>query len=674
MVTGYRLKPATKGMIALAVLLFAAAFCASPWGRAWDQFVGDMLFTLRGPVETPSEIVIVAVDEPSFGTIEKQWPWPRSLHARLIDSLFAAGARAVVFDIIFAEASDPEEDRELRAALERHPPVALASEINEISEKHYFQEILVSPHADVLGPLTSTGIANVPLDTDGVVRRLPHSREGLPSLAMKAASLYCLDAACPGFAAGEDPAADRREINFPGPQRTVETVSYYQALDPGRFLRAGIFNGKLVFVGLSLGSSIMGKGKGSDNFPIPFSRWGYTYMAGVEIHASAALNFIRGNSLQRIPQLPAILAALAAGGLTAVLFLRVRPAAAGIFWAAILAAGFGISFWAFTAKAFRLPFPYFFVCVSATFLVSPFVHYWQVWKEKSFIRRAFATYLAPAVVNELIRDPEKLSLGGKMVEATALFLDIVGFTTLSERTHPKELVQVVNRYLGEFSDVVIRREGMLDKYMGDALMATWGAAVHQPDHAFRACGAALEILETLGRLTEEEQQLGTGVHLRVRIGINSGRMIAGNVGGTKHFSYTVLGDNVNLASRLEGVNKAYGTVVMIGQNTAEFVGEAFELREIDLVNVKGKHEPIRIFELQGEKGCLDEGRCLLNRHFAEARTLYVGRRWKEAAHAFEHAVTVCGTDGPCLTFLERCLQFDGSPPAPDWNGSVSLEK
>jgi adenylate cyclase len=261
-----------------------------------------------------------------------------------------------------------------------------------------------------------------------------------------------------------------------------------------------------------------------------------------------------------------------------------------------------------------------------------------------------------------------------MVEASALFLDIVGFTTLSERTHPEELVQVVNRYLGEFSNIVIRREGMLDKYMGDALMATWGAAVHQPDHAVRACRAALEMLETLERLTEEEQRLGTGVHLRVRIGINSGRMIAGNVGGTKHFSYTVLGDNVNLASRLEGVNKAYGTVVMIGQNTAEIVGETFELREIDLVNVKGKHEPIRIFELQGERGCLDERRCLLNRHFSEGRTLYVHRRWNDAVRAFERAVAACGEDGPCLTFLERCRRFDCNPPAPDWNGSVSLEK
>ena len=675
MVTGYKLTSASKGAIATAALLLALVVCTSPWGKAWDQFTGDMFFAVRGPLAAPLGIVVTAIDEPSFGAIGKQWPWPRSLHARLIDSLFAAGARAVVFDIIFAEASDPVEDEQFRAALERHPQVVLACEFNEIDDKNYFQEILVSPYADILGPLTSMGFANVPLDDDGVVRRMFPSRGGTPSLSMRAASLYCRDAGtCPRFEAPPVFPPAPVEINFPGPQRTVETISYYQALDPKQFLRQGFFDEKLVFVGLSLGSSILGKGKGSDNFPVPLSRSGHSFMPGVEIHAAAAASMIHGNAIKSLPPHTSLPAALAAGALTLLIFLRVRPLKATILWAIFVAAGFSLAFWAFAYKAFRMPFPHFFIFVSAAYLVSPLTHYWQVWREKSFIRKAFSTYLSPAVVNDLIKHPEKLSLGGKMVEASALFLDIVGFTTLSERTHPKELVQVVNRYLGMFADVVVRREGMLDKYMGDALMATWGAAVYQPDHAVRACGAALEMLDVLRKLTEEEEKLDTGVRLLVRIGINSGRMIAGNVGGSKHFSYTVLGDNVNLASRLEGVNKAYGTVVMVGQNTAELAGESFELREIDLVNVKGKHEPIKIYELQGPKGCLDEHRRLLDARFAEGRALYRDRRWKEAAETFERAITLCGGDGPCQTYLERCLRFERDPPPPDWNGSISLEK
>ena len=562
----------------------------------------------------------------------------------------------------------------MRAALERHPPVVLASEFNVIEDRNFLQEILVGPHEDVLGPRTSTGFANVPLDADGLVRRMATEREGMSSLAVKAASLYCPGSACPGYAALTAGLPEYLEINFLGPQRTVETVSYYQALDPSAFLREGIFEGKLVFVGLSLGSAITGKDRGRDSFPIPFSRWGSGFVAGVEIHANAASNLVQGNFVRRTSRALNLLAVLAAGVLSAILFLRVRPVTATVLWAAFLAVGFAVAFPAFASRSFHLPYSHFAACLCATYLTSLFVHYWQVWREKSFIRKAFSTYLAPAVVNELIKHPEKLSLGGKMVEATALFLDIVGFTALSERTHPQVLVQVINRYLGVFADVVFRWEGMLDKYMGDALMATWGAAVNQPDHAERACRAALEMLEMLRKLTEEDRNLGTGVTLRVRIGINSGRMIAGNVGGTKHFSYTVLGDNVNLASRLEGVNKAYGTVVLLGQNTAELTGEVFELREIDLVNVKGKEEPIRIYELQGGKGSLDEHRCLLNRHFAEGRSLYGSRRWGEAVQAFERAVALCGDDGPCLTFLERCLRFDRNPPAADWNGSISLEK
>jgi adenylate cyclase len=215
---------------------------------------------------------------------------------------------------------------------------------------------------------------------------------------------------------------------------------------------------------------------------------------------------------------------------------------------------------------------------------------------------------------------------------------------------------------------------MVDKFIGDAVMATWGVPIEQGDHAERACRAALEMREMMSVLSREEVEKGTGLRLKIRIGINSGRMIAGNVGGERHFNYTVLGDEVNLASRLEGVNRFYGTVITISQNTARRVEGAFELRELDYVRVKGKEEAIRIYEVRGLRGTLTETQQAVDGLYAEGRALYEQCRWTEARAVFERAMELASGDGPCRCFADRCRMFEMNPPGLDWDCAVSLDK
>ncbi|MBN2124931.1 MAG: adenylate/guanylate cyclase domain-containing protein, partial [Deltaproteobacteria bacterium] len=206
------------------------------------------------------------------------------------------------------------------------------------------------------------------------------------------------------------------------------------------------------------------------------------------------------------------------------------------------------------------------------------------------------------------------------------------------------------------------------------VMAAWGVPVNQPDHAERACFAALEMVDELQKLTRQDQELGTDIQLQIRIGINSGRMVAGNVGGQKRFNYTVVGDEVNLASRLEGINRVYGTVIMIGPNTAELVKNTFELREIDLVRVKGKSHAVKVYELQQKKGDLHENQYQVNELFAKGREYLIQRDWRNARICFERGLSLQKEDGPCQLYIARCLQFEKNPPGPEWDCAVSLEK
>ena len=253
-----------------------------------------------------------------------------------------------------------------------------------------------------------------------------------------------------------------------------------------------------------------------------------------------------------------------------------------------------------------------------------------------------------------------------------LFLDIADFTAISERFRPNLLVDTLNDYLGVFTDIVIKWNGMVDKYMGDAVMAVWGVPLAQEDHAQLACGAALEMSEAVRAMAKKNGQIES-LKLRIRIGINSGKMIAGNVGAKSFFNYTVLGKNVNIASRLEGVNKVYRTVITIGQATAELVKDDFVLRELDFIRVKGMDQPLWIYELQSNRKSPDTSQTRINQLFSSGRDLYQAGNWAAAREYFEKGLALDKNEGPCRAYVARCLSFEEHPPGPTWDGIYTVK-
>ncbi|MBT5632391.1 MAG: CHASE2 domain-containing protein [Nitrospina sp.] len=292
-------------------------------------------------------------------------------------------------------------------------------------------------------------------------------------------------------------------------------------------------------------------------------------------------------------------------------------------------------------------------------------------REKRFIKGAFSQYLAPAVVNQLVDNPSLLKLGGERKELTAFFSDVAGFSSISEKLSPEDLVLLLNDYLTEMTDIIKKYEGTVDKFEGDAIIAFFGAPISHKDHARRTCLVALEMQERLAQLREGWKKEGKA-ELYMRIGINTGPAVVGNMGSKTRMDYTMMGDSVNLAARLEGVNKQYKTETMISGFTYEQAKEFVEVRELDRIRVVGKKEPVKIYELLAHKGAIDAKQEQVLKCYNEGYNLYNIRKWNEAAEWFEKALSFDETDGPSLTFFERCITFQIHPPREDWDGVFSF--
>ncbi len=289
-------------------------------------------------------------------------------------------------------------------------------------------------------------------------------------------------------------------------------------------------------------------------------------------------------------------------------------------------------------------------------------------RERQKIKGAFEHYVAPEVVDELVKHPEKLNLGGERRVLTVLFTDLKGFTAISESTGSHELVELLNEYFSAMTNIVLRHQGTLDKFIGDSIMAFYGAPIERDNHPLMACYTAVDMSKKL-RALQSEWETRNLPPLSMRIGIHTGEMIVGNIGSKDRFNYTVMGDAVNLASRLEGLNKAYGTTTLIGEDTARLVEQSCLLREVDMVQVVGKAQAVRIYEL------LDRVEEPLPTAQAEAFTCYAAgltayrvRRWEEAGALFQQALTLWPEDGPAFTMLARCRIYQHVPPPDDWNG------
>jgi adenylate cyclase len=293
-------------------------------------------------------------------------------------------------------------------------------------------------------------------------------------------------------------------------------------------------------------------------------------------------------------------------------------------------------------------------------------------KQKALIKTMFSRYVNPTIVDELVANPEKLRLGGERKEVTVFFSDIENFTRIAEKMSPEYLVTILNEYLNIMTSIVLINNGTLDKYEGDAIVAFWGAPVPQTDHAFLACKTALQMQESLKGLREVWRQEGKPM-LNMRIGINTGEVIVGNMGGANRFDYTVIGDSVNLGARLESANKQYRTAIMISESTYKKLEGKIFARELDVLVVSGKTESIRVYELIG---ILDDGIPPETVRFTELYTsgviLHRERKWNEAIRQCERALEMVREDYPSKMYIERSRLYLASTPPEDWNGSFIL--
>jgi adenylate cyclase len=656
-ILGPRNRTLALGGLTFILLAFLTIFQV---GQVLENSWLDLLLTWRGPQPAPANLLIVGIDEPSFQEFRRPWPWPRRLHAALVQRLHAAGARLIVFDVIFADPTTPEDDDALAQAMHRAGNVILAEDLDTVKDPRFSRKILVQPIRPLREAALALGQAGIKPDPDGVVRRFQARLEGWETLAAVSAKAFAPALRAPANLTGL--------INYSGPSRSLDTVSYYQVLDPDKPLPAERIRGRIVLVGRMLGASPSPQAR-SDTFYTPFYSHTGQPSSGVELHGQVIHTLLSGQWGREVSTPGLLLFYLAAALLAAYCFAVLSPLAALLACLALALAILGASLGLFLFLNFWMAPVALVGGLALIYGGNLLDHYLVEAREKRWLRQAFGRYLAPAVVEAIIANPHRLQLGGEVVEGTVLFADLAGFTALSEDLPPQELIKLLNEYFTPLTQIILAQQGTLDKYIGDAIMAFWGAPLPLADHALRACRAVLAMQTAMLDLQGAWQSRNLPP-LHTRIGLHSGPLIVGNVGSHERFDYSVLGDTVNLASRLEAVNKVYGTGTLLSETCFRMVEGHFLAREIDLVQVYGRQKPIRIYELLGETA--DSPPEWLAQ-FAEGLRCYRECLWDQATTCFREVLRLKPGDPPAKVLLNRIKGFQQYPPPSPWHGVYVME-
>lgn len=625
-----------------------------------DFLLYDSFYHLR-PVQdqTNGPVVIIAADDKSQDELSHQglgntsygWPWPRQFWGIMIGYCNKCGAKAVALDLIFTEPSVYNDSSDDDAAFAK---LVAGSKIPVIIGCRFLSDGKPERFAP---PIKNPQLAAVNVGSELVYRTYQPVVNGAASLAARTIGDV-----------GGKPLDQPFLLHYYGPYLNSGGRTTFRYISAAHVLAAGtgkkntgvdpaMFRDKVVVIGaITVGTNDLKASPLSAEYP------------GVEIQATAMVNMLTGDRV--IPLgitwilAAAFLAALAAA--LGVVFPRnvgfkITLATLAVVVLLLIAAGL---FLAHQIRWLPLASPLlgFVLATIGAFAWS----YLAEGRQRRFVLKALSQYISPAVAAEIDRDPGALKLGGERREMTVMFTDIQGFTDLSERLDEHTLTALLNYYLDEMSGLVLANDGTLDKYIGDAIMSFWNAPIRQADHAVLACRAALAMERREREIQPRLNELGAA-GLLTRIGINTGPMVFGNMGSTQKFNYSVLGDAVNLASRLEGANKFYGSRILIAQPTADLVKDHFMLRQLDLLRVKGKLKPMAVYELLGEAGG-DADLALRRDEYEAAFQLYREQQW-EPAHARLVALRDrFPNDGPAAALLERIVYLREHPPASDWDG------
>jgi adenylate cyclase len=720
-------------LVCLALLIGVAALRIADFApieelrvRTFDTF---QRFDPR--VKTARPVTIVDIDERSLAKLG-QWPWPRTRIADLVSNLTKLGAVVIAFDVVFSEpdrlnpdvAADtfrdldeatreklkalPSNDQVLADTVGRSRVVLGESGISQINpelektlpqtglamigdepQRFLFEFPGLLRNVPVLeGAAAGRGLLTIKPERDGIIRRVPMVMlaqgavmpsltfemlrvvTGTDTILIKADKARILSVGVNGFQVPTDKNG-QLWVHF----ARYDPSLYVPAVDvlEGRVAPEKIAR-KLVLIG----TSAVGL---NDIKTTPVS----AAMPGVEIHAQVLEAALTKSLLAQPPYGP--LLEFGAAFILGILVIAFAPqfgpvtlVAVGALFATVLV---GASWYFYTQHRLLVDFTYPLLSTTAIYLTLIFASFVREQAQRRQIRSAFGQYLSPALVEQLAQSPEKLVLGGEEREMTIMFSDVRGFTTISEsyKSDPQGLTALMNRFLTPLTNAILARKGTIDKYMGDAIMAFWNAPLDDKEHQINACEAALDMLERIDALNKEREiEARNGGHryipINVGVGLNTGVCVVGNMGSNLRFDYSVLGDSVNLASRLEGQSKEYGFPIIAGSRTALAVKDKFAILELDFIMVKGKKEPEVIYAIAGREDIAQSGAFQRLRNLTiEMLACYRSRNWEGALSAIERGRRTEGADALELLYdlyEARIRGYQENPPSEDWNGAYAL--
>jgi adenylate cyclase len=639
------------------------------YGDNVEMVVLELWYNVRhvgrgGVAKAPSDVVVISLDEESYSELGVPFnrPWPRELHGKLLQRLALGGAKRVGFDVVFADpGATAEEDETLMQGFKAQPSVIGMLFYKPQGSDHRLPLRPYEPFREY----AEEAIVSFPQQGD----MLLHFKS-----ERSAQSVH--------FSTLSEAVANKR-VNLPtsrdfiwyyGPPRTIQTVPYYEVFELEEEDLVDFFENKYIFVGLSLETALGSAEKdtflspfwerkqleGGTSIPIPFSR---QRIFGVEVHATAAANLLTNTWVRQFP-LEEVNFWLSLGVFFCALLINYFGPVTGLFILLIW-----LFLWSYTSfEMFQSPLHYFLPGVCAFFalllnyLGCILLYYFSTYRDQVKTRDAFSMYLSPVMAREVSKDPSKRELRGDVIHATAMFTDIAGFTSITEKMSADKVAKMLNEYFTQVAGVVQENQGTLIKFIGDAIFAIWGAPIALEDHAERAIATALQLDEKV----KEFNRRGDYPVLHTRIGVNTGQMLVGNLGTQTRMDYTAIGDSVNFAARLEGLNKYFGTTILISTSTAAEASKPYMFTRMGWVSVAGKSEAVPIYSIFEP---VLESR--LENLWREAQDEYRAKEWRRSEAIF---VSIVGKDNrldkAIFVYLDNIKRFKESPPLAGWQGSL----
>jgi len=574
--------------VSLLSSIIATIFTVFLLNGPLERIYIDTLSYLHEGKTKVDDVVIVGIDETSFQAMDMQWPWPREVHGELVNEISKFKPKSIVFDVVFSEPSNEVSDNHFAEAISNAKKVILASDLS-FREGEYVSGVVETRPIELFEKAGAlVGLAGVEADVDMVVRHFPQFENTLSEVA-----------------SGEDypKGEEKRIIKYRGTSHSFKYISYFKFFMPEGVRKEDI-EGKIILIGLDVKANPDMTSSQKDSFPSPFTRFDAQSMPGVELHANLISNLINKNSVSYKSNIFNMVLLFLNFVMVSWICSAWKPISSLLYGAFTCFGWMALASYFWTEGSFinsLTSFPIFLL----TYIASGGHAYLTEGKQKKMIKGAFAQYLSPDMVDSLIEEPDKLKLGGEKRVMSIMFCDVRGFTAISEalKTKPEKLTEVINVLLTHLSKDILDCKGTIDKYMGDCIMAFWNAPLINDNHPEDAIESARKMMLTMAEVNKIVQKSGDiDFDLKIGIGVGTGECVVGNMGSDQRFDYTVLGDVVNLSSRLEGQTKSYGVTTIISSNTYSKVkNDIGDIIELDKIQVKGKTEPETIFGLFNNK-------------------------------------------------------------------------